>query len=236
MPPDENNENQADTALLERGLRAAWEIVRDRRLRERLLQEDGDAHTSQFLAERQLPEAAKPHLFQILERVETMQHTAPTPAPEAAAATGPDKDIPAKDEVGSLLLESFIHIRWSFWTSMIMSVVLFVVGILLLVISVARALTEADVSTATLTIAGLSLADFVLLFYSRPWKDVATNLSNSQQVKIIATSYLSSLALLRNGRFEELKALDSITKNAVGLLEDFTEEQGRMRTETTNST
>jgi hypothetical protein len=48
-------------------------------------------------------------------------------------------------------------------------------------------------------------------------------------VKIIATSYLSSLALLRNGRFEELKALDSITKNAVGLLEEFTEEQGRMR-------
>ena len=115
---------------------------------------------------------------------------------------------------------------------MIMSVVLFVVGILLLVISVARALTEADVSTATLTIAGLSLADFVLLFYSRPWKDVATNLSNSQQVKIIATSYLSSLALLRNGRFEELKALDLITKNAVGLLEEFTDEQGRMRTET----
>lgn len=233
MPSDEGNDkNQTDTALLERGFRAAWEIVRDHRLRERLLQDEDDAHIAQFLDERQLPEVAKPHLFQILERVESMQHTTPTPAAAAAAAIGTDSDLPAKDEVGSLLLESFIHIRWSFWTSMIMSVVLFVVGILLLVISVARALTEADVSTATLTIAGLSLADFVLLFYSRPWKDVATNLSNSQQVKIIATSYLSSLALLRNGRFEELKALDLITKNAVGLLEEFTDEQGRMRTET----
>jgi hypothetical protein len=121
-----------------------------------------------------------------------------------------------------VLLEAFDHIRWSFWISLGMSVILFLLGMAFLGAAVFRSLSESTVSTATLTIAGLGIADFVLLFYSRPWKDISVNLSNSQQVRIIATSYLVGVALLEDG--DASKSLEQLTKRSVLLLEEFAEE------------
>jgi hypothetical protein len=51
-----------------------------------------------------------------------------------------------------------------------------------------------------LTVAGLGIADFVLVFYTRPWQDIAANVYVSEQVKIIATSYLSGLSAEKDRR------------------------------------
>jgi hypothetical protein len=55
----------------------------------------------------------------------------------------------------------------------------------------------------------------VLLFYSRPWKDVATNLANSQQVRMVATSYLAGYALIKSGTPEQREALRELTERSL---------------------
>lgn len=215
---------EREGALLDRGLRAVWQLARDQEDRDRLAA--SDAAFDEFLEKFQLPERAKAPLRQIVERLnyaardQLAGEPLPlTPAPSAA------RDVPRADddEISDMLLESFVHIRWSFWVSMVMSVVLFLVGMVFMSASLARALGEGSVSSATLTIAGLGIADFVLLFYTRPWRDVAANLSNSQQVRIIATSYLAALSLLQQGKAKELRALERVAEHSVSLLEQYTE-------------
>jgi cation transport ATPase len=196
-------------------LKAAFRVIGDAKLQEKLQDKD---LCSEVLSQFDLPQSARQALLDIITRVEQIQARAPTSDIKADA-------VASSSETKKMLLESFVHIRWSFWISLVMSVVLFIVGLLFLGMAVWRSLSEGAVSTSTLTIAGLGVADFVLLFYTRPWQDISVNLSNSQQVKIIATSYLSGLSLLQQGKNEEFKSLEQLTKSSVGLLEEFTEER-----------
>jgi hypothetical protein len=90
-----------------------------------------------------------------------------------------------------------------------------------------RAINEGDVSTSTLAIAGVGLADFVLIFYRRPWEDIGRGLSNSQQARIVATSYLSGISMLRATDSDVHATLHTLTREAVQLLEEFTESPRR---------
>jgi hypothetical protein len=216
--------NSSDEAV-QRALEAALRIIGDHELQAKLRDEDG---FREALNQLKLPETARPALLDIVNRIERL--TRQTPPTDA----GTDSVTPRSD-IEKMLLESFVHIRWSFWISLVMSVVLFVVGLIFLGIAVIRSLSESAVSPATLTIAGLGIADFVLLFYTRPWQDISVNLSNSQQVKIIATSYLSGLSLLQQGKTEAFSLLEQLTKNSVGLLEEFTEERSSASTKASSS-
>lgn len=128
------------------------------------------------------------------------------------------------DQVRTMLLQPFKQISWSFRILTTMSVLMFCVGLTFLVVALVKATTEQELSTSTLTIAGVGLADFVLLFYRRPWEDIARGLSNSQQARIIATSYLSGVSILdRSDEPGTLVKLDELTRQAVELLEEYTE-------------
>ncbi|MGD2206218.1 MAG: hypothetical protein PVH17_05520 [Anaerolineae bacterium] len=206
-------DNHAEEAT-QHALKAVFAVIGDPRLQANLL----DAEASQKVLTRlNLPESARPALLDIVNSLSLASRS-------FSREPTPTKPVPRSDDVHKTMMEAFVHIRWSFWVSMAMSIVLFALGMVFLGTAVMRSFSENDVSTATLTIAGLGIADFVLLFYTRPWQDIAANLSNSQQVKIIATSYLAGLSLLREGRTDEIKALELLTKGSVGLLEQFAEE------------
>ena len=196
-------------------LRAVFSIIGNNKLQEQLR----DEQTSEkALSQLKLPSTARQPLLQIVNSLELLRDQ--KSSSESKTETGV-----FRPEIEKILLESFSHIRWTFWILLGMSILLFIIGLTFLTISVVRALNETTVSTATLTIAGVGIADFILLFYSKPWQDISTNLSNSQQVKIIAISYLSGLSLLQQGKSSEFSLLEQLTKSAVGMLEEFTEER-----------
>ncbi len=134
---------------------------------------------------------------------------------EASELTGP--------ELRAILFEPFRHIRWTFLILTSMSILTFAIGMSLLVAAMVKAISEQDLSGATLTLGGLGILDFVLLFYGRPWDDIARGLSNSQQARIIALSYLSGISMLRADAEGAPQLLAEHTRRSVELLEQFTE-------------
>jgi hypothetical protein len=165
-------------------------------------------------AERlRLPSEAGPLLLNILNAAERAGTAAPVE----------DRRSAPSQEVRDMLMQPFGHITWSFRILTGMSVLMFLVGLAFLVVAVVQAVDEGEVSTSTLTIAGVGLADFFLLFYRRPWEDIARGLSNSQQARIVATSYLSAISMLRSDDPNAHAALQALTREAVHLLEEYTE-------------
>jgi hypothetical protein len=209
MPPD-TQPKEVDAAL-----KAVFLLIGDEKLQRRLQDEQ---EFSDALDRLGLPHDARGGLLDIINKLASRRarqsdtHPASTPTPESPS------------EVQRILLESFVHIRWSFWISIAMSVILFLLGLVFFGTALMQSLQTQEVTSSTLTIAGLGLADFVLLFYTRPWKDVATNLANSQQIRMIATSYLACFALIRNGTPEQRKALEELTERSVGLVQRYVEE------------
>ena len=199
---------QTADEMVNTALKVASRVATDPGLRTRLLD---DQKRTEVIKELRLPLSSEGTLLQLVNRMERV-----TKGSETDFKRAPDIDARIRD----ILLKSFDHIDQSFLASLVMSIVLFVVGLLLLGVAVVRSLVERDVSTSTLTIAGLAIADFVLLFYSRPWQDIQANLTNSQQVKIIATSYLSSVSLLEPDQDGQLKSLAELTRDSVDLLRE----------------
>jgi hypothetical protein len=135
---------------------------------------------------------------------------------------GPDPEA----IVRKVVKRGYDQVTWTFWVTLGMSVALFAVGLVLVAIAVDRTRDESDLSTGTLVIAGLAAGLFVLLFVARPWRDASLTLANAQQVEMISTSYLTGLALVRNGDERTLQLLDELTRNCVTLLEAFAEQRG----------
>jgi hypothetical protein len=206
------NHDRPDAAI-DTAFMAALRLIGNDELQQRL--RDPDQSTS-VLTDLNLPDSARPRLLDLVNRLDRFRAGASEKT--RISARDAEEDAQKKNEVRTTLLESYAHIRWSFWTLFGMSVVLFLVGLGLLGLAVARSLGEHSVSSSTVTIAGLAVADLVVLFYSRPWKDIARNLSSSQQTRIIATSYLASFELLQQGRREDFALLQGLTRESVALL------------------
>jgi hypothetical protein len=218
-------------------LGAVFKLVARPELRETL--KSPEAHAA-ALQELGLPGHARRELLNLVARLETIEQrgaaaaagdsvTAPpagiTSGAGAARAADAELDkATRRDE--QMQLEAFVHIRQSFYVAMVMSVALFVVGLMLMVIAVNRALHEGDVSSSTLTIAGLGLADFVLLFFRQPWKDVAVNLTNAQRTRTIATTYLVGLTLLHRKDKAGLEMLEKLTNSCIGTLDRIANAHG----------
>ncbi len=191
-----------------RALRAVPSVLRSEGRQQAILENNEDE------AQRMgLPSEAGPVLLQIVN------------ASQAARSDTVEAPVTGRGDpsVREMLMQPFGHITWSFRILTAMSVSMFVIGVAFLIAAMAKALGESDVTTSTLTIAGLGLADFVILFYRRPWQDIARGLSNSQQARIIATSYLSGVAMIESRGGDTHEALRALTRESIELLEEFTE-------------
>ncbi len=209
-----NNKTEQE---IQNTLSAIVQLIGSQKLQQSVLD---DKVFKTVLQKLNLPLSARPKLLNILNQIE--HKTGQTETLNEIRDEGT-----SYADVEKMLLESFTHIRWSFWISLTMSVILFVVGLLFLGIAIYRSFAETTVSTSTLMIAGIGISDFVLLFYSKPWQDISINLSNSQQVKIIATSYLAGLSLLQNDKQQTFNRLKELAQNSVKMLEQYAEERPR---------
>ena len=99
-----------------------------------------------------------------------------------------------------------------------MSGLLFAFGVAFLAVAVVQAL-DGDLEAAAV-IAGIGLAAFGLLYFTNPRRNVAKNLAGSEQVHIVATSYLAGLAFAEKHDSEALQLLNQLTAHSIALLED----------------
>jgi hypothetical protein len=157
------------------------------------------------------------------------QDPPPSSTQPSLAAAGGDGAAPAPalphDAVGAnverILLNSNMQLRWSFRIAVVMSAILFAFGVAFLAVAVFQAL-DGDLEAAAV-IAGIGLAAFVLLYFTNPRRNVAKNLAGSEQVHIVATSYLAGLAFAEKHDSDALTLLNQLTAQSVALLEDRAE-------------
>jgi hypothetical protein len=152
--------------------------------------------------------------------------TKPAPAPTdgrdgaaRAAALPPHASIGANVE--RVLMSSNSQLRWSFRIAAVMSGLLFAFGVAFLAVAVVQAL-DGELEAAAV-IAGIGLAAFVLLYFMNPRRNVARNLAGSEQVHIVATSYLAGLAFAEKHDTEALTLLNQLTAHSIALLDDRAE-------------
>ena len=138
-------------------------------------------------------------------------------ASERQTAASPPTTQGTAVDTDKILLRSFDHIQWSFVVLLAMSVLVFVAGLAFLAVAIVRA-AQGETDPATFAIAGIGIADIVLLFYRRLWQDIVENLSTTQKVRVIAVSYLAGLSLVRHG-VDRVEPLERLTGNTIGLLE-----------------
>ena len=208
-------------------LKAITRLLRDAKLQHDLGDQD---YFQEVLQELHMPEASRAGLLNILNSAESLTENQDTDKIQM------EEQLEIEDKYEKMQLEAFDHIRTSFWVALSMSIALFVIGVILMGVAVNEAIHESAVSSSTLTIAGLGLADFVLVFFRRPWEQISVNLSHSQQVRTITTSYLAGLALVQRGDTNSLNMLNDLTQRSVGLLEKYAEEGKTNRKTTSKST
>ena len=210
-----------------RALRAAILAAGDDDVRSAL---EDDKRSAEVLEKYQLPPAVREHLRALLDKVRVLVEAAA--ASRASGSPTKTDRMQPEDAVRPILLETFRQVKATFWISIAMSIGLFVVGLAFLGVALWQSLGSTAASTGTVTLAGVGVADFVILFYSRPWKDVTANLSNTQQIRMIATSYLASYSLIRDGKGEALDQLQKMTSGHVDLIQRYVEDDPEKQTET----
>ena len=189
-------------------------------------QEDLRTNPKAFVTGRGWPVSTAPLLLNILNLASVAGEPRDGGAGERPPGESQDRD---SSEVRDMLMEPFAHITWTFRILTAMSVTMFIVGLGFMLIALFNALKEQSVSQSTFLIAGLGLADLVVLFYRRPWEDISRGLSNSQQARMIATSYLSGVSMIRRDDPKAQATLMAITRESVELLEQFTEPSVRVK-------
>jgi len=92
--------------------------------------------------------------------------------------------------------EAFAQVRRAYQISVIMSSLIFVIGVGFLLLAAWNALARPDEVTTTAVVAGTGLVPLVTLFYRNPLAHIAQSVSNAQRAKIIVTSYVVGLGML----------------------------------------
>ncbi len=209
-------------------LEAIIQLLGNDQLQQDLRDED---HYLEVLQKIHMHEHCRVELLNLLTRVESL-----TENQNDDDKIQSEKQPVIEDNYEKMQLEAFDHISTSFWVALSMSIALFIIGVILMGFAVTEAIHESAISTSTLTIAGLGLADFVLVFFRRPWEQISVNLSHSQQVRTITTSYLAGLALVQRGDTKSLNMLNDLTQRSVGLLGNLAEEGETNRKTASKST
>lgn len=141
------------------------------------------------------------------------------------------------------LFESFRQLRTAYRTSMIMSVIMFGLGVAFLVLAAIRSFTDPESVIMTSVIGGIGVVQIVALFYRNPLLHIARTVSNAQQAKMAVMSYLLGITLLNqqiqaNGPTEaHLNHLIHLTERALGQLQTYAKgSQAEARTANATST
>lgn len=219
----EPNLDGQDRAVQDRAvraaLRAAHRVANDSKLPDRLRNDD---EAPAALNQLEVPPSARPGLIVLASLVEELRRNAKASERQTATsserqtATSSPRTNETSIDMDKILLRSFDHIQWSFVVLLAMSVMVFVAGLAFLAVAIVRA-AQGDTDAATFAIAGIGVADIVLIFYRRPWQDIVANLSNTQRVRVIAISYLAGVSLVRRGI--TIEPLEHLTNNTIALLE-----------------
>jgi hypothetical protein len=138
--------------------------------------------------------------------------TVPAHAANTQNAAAFDREQAQWRKIG---LRPFAQIKTAYFISAAMSVTLFLCGIILFVIAALRSMLQGTADSASLLIAGLGAVDFIALIYTRPLKDIASNLASTQRATMIASSYLGGLSLIDPHEAGALDRLEQLTKTAL---------------------
>ncbi len=147
-------------------------------------------------------------------------------SPSEVHANPPDNDIQTDKEFFS---ETFKQLRTTYRISLIMSVIIFAVGISFLIIAAVRSFTQPESIEITSVIGGIGIVQIIALFYQNPLSDVARTVSNAQQGKIAVMSYLIGVSLVnqqigkRSPTAKHLKELVQLTEATLGQLQTYVE-------------
>jgi len=146
---------------------------------------------------------------------------------------GTSNDTEQEQEIKSardFFNEAFSQLRRAYDTSRMMSVTMFVIGVIFLGIAAAGAILRPENVAMVAVIGGVGIVQIVALFYRNPLTDIARVVSNAQQAKIVITSYVIGISLIHDSigigvpNEEHLKNLLLLTDKALRQLQKYTEE------------
>lgn len=141
-----------------------------------------------------------------------------------------DKAMESVTSAEDFLDRSFAQLRTGTRVLMVMSIVMFLIGVGFLVIAAIRSFTHPESAQVTGVIAGIGVVQIVFLFYRNPLRDIGRSISNAQQAKMVVMSYMLGVSLIAKSLTgtateKEQKALSTLTQQALEQLERFTEEK-----------
>ncbi len=189
-----------------------------------------------ILQEAGLPDSARDHLLQIMNLQEHLgaKEDFGNGNQKLRNRSSERQDQPRDGfaDLAKTVLASFRYVASSFWISLAMSVIIFLIGVGFLLGALFKAFDEREASTSTLTLAGVGLANFLLLFYKGPWKDIAANLVNTERARTATLSYLGTMSYIRQldqsiAPLEAIEAIRDLTRETVSLLENVHKEDIR---------
>ena len=196
-------------------------------LRDRFMQEETTSGVKDDLG---VSDAMATELKQILLKLGSHN----TISDNAGQSTTTDKlQAQAEDSVSSaeeFLNRSFHQLHTGARVLMVMSIVLFAVGVGFLLLAAIRTFTHPNSIGVTAIVGGIGIVQIVGLFYRNPLRDIARSISNAQQAKMIVMSYMLGVHLIGKSisgetTEDQQKALSKLTEQAIEHLERFTEYQ-----------
>jgi len=161
-------------------------------------------------------------LLRVIEAVD--QHCADVESSQAKA--GGDEPNETEDDK-AFLRQSFRQLRTAYRSSMIMSVTIFVIGVMFLVAAGIRSFTDPDSVALTSIIGGIGVVQIISMFYRNPLLHIARTVSNAQQAKIAVMSYLIGLSFIDDQRHavkdadKQIQSLLLLTEKALAQLQAY---------------
>lgn len=152
------------------------------------------------------------------------------PTRSASGTEMEGKAVQAISSAEAFLDQSFAQLRSGARVLMVMSVTMFVIGVAFLVAALIRSFTNPESVQVTAIIAGIGVAQVVLLFYRNPLRDIGRSISNSQQAKMTVMSYMLGVTLINRSlggtpTEKEQLALATLTRQALGQLDRFMQDK-----------
>jgi hypothetical protein len=225
---------------------AVYDIIGDEDLQQELKSKSSD----KLLRDLGLPESAGVVLCEIVDRLVAIK----SEEKEAAIQSIRDQDqnLTAEDKKDlkdtlKILRDFFSAINYSFWISLSMSVILFVIGMIFMTLVLWQSTGNGSSGSesvpgneslpyTTILFAGVGLADFLILFYTRPWQDISSNLSNAQRLRIIAITYQCGLAVIgqEHNQKDKFEHLLDLTRSSMDFMEKISEKRNSKEKTATN--
>ena len=165
-------------------------------------------------------------------RVLFRQQSETTGGAERDAVKGKSDDEGRRIEINSartFFEEAFSQLRQAYATSRIMSVTMFIIGVVFLGIAAAGALLRPENVATNAVVGGIGIVQIVALFYRNPLADIAQAVSNAQQAKIVITSYVIGMTLIHDSiglgapAEEHIRNLLQVTDKALRQLQNYVE-------------